>query len=130
MERVIHPNIQYLLEAFMGDLNVYLPKLETKLESELIELFRKLNITSSVKSDKYSLPHNGEVIVKLNYESYIAGVTERTRIFRPIVKEMLELDTYKIRFYVHIDGYGSDDTKTPFNMLRSGLTYTFKYFIH
>ncbi len=129
MKRKIDKRLQGLLETFMGDLNVYLPKLETKLESELIELFQKFGIQAIVKTDKYSLPYQDEVLVKLNYESYIAGIYERSRIYRPIVKKILETGTIKIRFYIHIETFG-DDSNDILSCMRRGFKYSFRYYIH
>lgn len=129
MEREISKILQETLNTFMGDLNVYLPKLETKLENEFIELFKKFGIQAIVKTNKYSLPHQDEVIVKLRYESYIAGMYERSRIYRPIVKKVLETGTIKIRFYIHIETFG-DESKTIFSFLNRGFKYSFRYYIH
>ncbi len=129
MEREINKMLQETLNTFMGDLNVYLPKLETKIETELIELFQKFGIQAIVKTDKYSLPYQDEVIVKLRYESYIAGMYERSRIYRPIVKKVLETSTIKIRFYIHIETFG-DESKTIMSFLNRGFKYSFRYYIH
>ena len=129
MEREINKELQKTLYIFMGDLNVYLPKLETKIESELIELFRKFGISASVKCDKYSLPYHDEVIIKKRYESYIPGMYERSMIFRPIVKKILETSTIKVRFYIQIETFG-DESKTIFSFSNRGFKYSFRYYIH
>ena len=129
MEREINKMLQETLNTFMGDLNVYLPKLETKIETELIELFQKFGIQAIVKTDKYSLPQQDEVIVKLRDESYIAGMYERSSIYRPIVKKVLETSTIKIRFYIHIETFG-DESKTIMSFLNRGFKYSFRYYIH
>ncbi len=133
MKREISEDLQRYLNVFCGDLDVYFGTLESKWEAELIELFSKLNITASVKTDKYSLPHQGEVIVTLMKESYINGMFERHRIFRPIIQEMLNKDAFKIRFYFHIETYSSPTKpRTMFEALSwgGGIKYSFRYFIH
>jgi hypothetical protein len=95
---------------------------ERKCEKSLIETLGKLNIDGSVKTDPYSLPHTDEVIVTLKGESYLNGPYEFHRVARQIVKELLEKNVYKIRFYMFI------------NVLPMGLMgkveYRFRYYIH
>ena len=63
-------------------------------------MFEKLNIQASVKSDRYSLPYHKE-IEHTNYgESYLNGAYEPERFFRKVVKQLLDENVYKIRFYV------------------------------
>lgn len=125
MEREIDARMQTRLSGFCGNLNDYFEKLETELENELTEFLYSIQISSSVKTDKYSLPFQDEVVIQLYSESYINGMFERDRIFRPIVKKLLELNAYKIRFYLHIETFG-DGMK----LFGHGIKYTFRYYIH
>ncbi len=129
MERNIDKGLQELLENFKGDLSVYFPKLEANLEKGLIEFLDKVGIQASVKSDKYSLPYQEEVIIKIKYQSYINDMTKLSIIFRPILKELLTKNVYKIRFYFHIETFANED-KSFFGALNKGFKYSFRYYIH
>lgn len=129
MKREINENIQRDLSPFISDIDNFFYRFETQLETELIKLFNSVGISALVKTDKYSLPHQGEVVVKLKRESYIPGMYEKNRIFRPIIKEMLDEDAYKIRFYIHAETYGGDE-EGLFGMYKSGFKYSFRYYIH
>ena len=95
---------------------------ERKCEKSLMETLSKLGIDGTVKTDPYSLPHTDEVVVTLKGESYLNGPYEFHRVARQIVKELLEKNVYKIRFYMFI------------NVLPMGLMgkveYRFRYYIH
>jgi hypothetical protein len=85
---------------------VYIEKIEAferKCEESLIETLGKVNINGFVKTDRYSLPYNNEIIVELRGESYLNGAYEFYRVTRKIVKELLEKDLYKVRFYIYVD---------------------------
>ena len=127
MERFITKAAQDFLSPFNGDLKVYLPKLEEQMENLLIEYFKKVQITATKKTDKYSLPYQHEIIKKLMIESYVPACFEFDRILRPIVKELLAKDVYKIRFYLHIETYEREiKSFQPWG----GIKYSFRYFIH
>ena len=73
---------------------------EIRNEVTMLKLSEKLNIQASVKSDRYSLPYHKE-IEHTNYgESYLNGAYEPERFFRKVVKQLLDENVYKIRFYV------------------------------
>lgn len=80
-----------------------LEKFEIKCEKSFKETLGRLGIQSTVKTDRYSLPHKGEVVKSLYGESYINGPYEFYRVARDFVKELLEKNVYKIRFYILID---------------------------
>ena len=105
----------------------YLENIENDIEIELIDFLRKIQIVASKKIDKYSLPYREEIIIKLPVESYLNGCFERDRIFRPILKELLAKDVFKIRFYLHVETYCNSTKLANFD---AGIKYSFRYFIH
>ncbi len=64
MERVIHENVQRGLQFAIPDINSFFDRLEKQWEEELIKTFADVGIRASVKEDKHSLPHQGEVVIK------------------------------------------------------------------
>lgn len=128
-KRFISETLQKHLNYFMGDLEVFLPNLESKLEKEIIDFVSQVGIQATVKTDKYSLPYTNEITFKLNYESYINGMYERERIYRPIMKELLDKDVYKIRFYIFIDTF-DEEYKGLLKLAGCGFKYHFRYYIH
>lgn len=133
MKREIHAKLYEQIEPFFPDLDNFFEKIEKQLEDHLIKLFEEIDITASVKTDKYSLPHQGEVVVKLHRESYIPAMYEFTRICRPIVKKMLEENAYKIRFYIHAETYDNNVAVGPLKVtgiFGVGFKYSFRYYLH
>jgi len=90
-------------EEFQSKYVEAMENFERNCEKSLIETFAKLDIKASVKTDPYSLPFNNEVVVELKGESYMNGPYEFYRVAREIVKEVLNKDIYKIRFYLFIN---------------------------
>jgi len=104
-----------------------LEKFEKKCEKSLIETLSRIGIDARVKTDRYSLPHQKEVVKILQGESYVNGPYEFHRVARDIVKELLIQDVSKIRFYILIniktDGKG-------FAGMFGQIEYKFRYYIH
>ena len=73
---------------------------EVLIEKKLIDLFKQMVINASVKSERYSLPFNNQLKCTGYGESYLNGAFETDRFFRKIIKELLDKDLYKVRFYV------------------------------
>ena len=73
---------------------------EVLIEKKLIDLFKQMGINASVKSERYSLPFNNQLKCTGYGESYLNGAFETDRFFRKIIKELLDKDLYKFRFYV------------------------------
>ena len=73
---------------------------EVLIEKKLIDLFKQMGINASVKSERYSLPFNNQLKCTGYGESYLNGAFETDRFFRKIIKELLDKDLYKVRFYV------------------------------
>ena len=99
-----------ILFPIMGNKNITeegyidaIQKFERKCEKSLIETLSKVNINAIVKTDPYSLPFTDEVTVVLGGESYLNGSYEFFRVARKFVKELLDKDLYKIRFYIFVN---------------------------
>lgn len=97
-------------------------KFERKCEKSTIKTLAKLGINGLVKTDPYSLPFNNEVIAELPGESYLGGAWEFYRALRPFVKELLDKDLTKIRFYIYVE---VQDRKQFFMM--GSVKYHFRY---
>lgn len=55
----------------LEDYMKFITEFEIRCENSLIDLFNKLNIQSSVKTDRYSLPYKEEIISIINGASYL-----------------------------------------------------------
>lgn len=131
MEREIHENVRKGTEMFIPDLNDFFDRLEKEWEEDLIKLFEEFSIRGIVKTDKYSLPHQGEVVVKMQRESFVNGMYEFSKFIRPVIKKMLEENVYKVRFYIHADTFDDKVNSRLFNgYIGTGFKYTFRYYIH
>lgn len=76
---------------------------ERRTEKYLIELLSKIDIKAMVKTDPYSLPYKEEIKVVLKGESYMNGPYEIKRVFKKIVKELLNKEIHSLRFYFWIN---------------------------
>lgn len=109
---------------------IYIKKIEefeVKCEKSLVETLSRLSINATVKRDRYSLPFKHEIYHVLYGESYLNGPYEFHRVAREFVKELLQKNLYKIRFYILIDV-----EKTGEGFLRSmgKITYRLRYYPH
>jgi hypothetical protein len=131
MDRVIPNNLEKsILGPLLGHENRTEAKyrkeieaFEKKCEESLINTLGRLDVHATVKSDRYSLPYQKEVIVQLGGESYMNGPYEFYRVARKFVKELLNENVYKIRFYILVD------VDTEFGMMGK-VVYKFRYYIH
>jgi hypothetical protein len=130
MEREIHENVVKRVQFVIPNLENFFERLEKKWETDIIDLFKQVEITAIVKSDKYSLPYQGEVVVKCHCESYINAMYNRSTVFRPILKEMLEKNATKVRFYIHIETYDDKRGGLFGALIGSGFKYSFRYYLH
>ena len=113
------------------DLDDYLKfatEFEIKCENSLIILFDSLNIQSSVKTDRYSLPHKEEIISTIEGASYLNHAFTLSNITRDIVKELLDKEVYKLRFYLTIDAIIENDTED--RTFFGKVVYKFRYTKH
>jgi len=98
---------------------------ERKCEKSIIETFAALNINGIVKSEPYSLPYTDEIVTMLRGESYMNGPYEFFRVARPVIKELLAKNEYKIRFYFYIE------VETESGLFKHGsIKYHFRYYSH
>jgi hypothetical protein len=133
MERVIPNNLEKaILFPLMGpdsekqtqqNYTKKIEKFEKECEKSFIKTLSRLSIDATVKTDRYSLPYKEECVVTLNGESYMNGPYEFHRVARRFVKELLDKNVYKIRFYIWVDV----DTKAGF---MGNVTYRLRYYIH
>ena len=130
MEREIHEDVKKRVQFAIPDLDGFFNKLEKKWEEDLINMFSDLGIRAIVKADKYTLPYQDEIVIKCHCESYISAMYERSVVFRPIIKKMLEQNTFKIRFYIHAETYDDKRTGMFGSILGSGFKYSFRYYLH
>lgn len=101
---------------------------EIQCENSLIKLFNSLNIHSSVKSDRYSLPYKDEIVINIEGASYLNYAFTLKNITREIVKELIDKEIYKIRFYLTVDAIIENDTEDRFFFGR--VVYKFRYVKH
>lgn len=105
------------------DYETALTKVETQIEKKLIDVLHTVNIHSSVKTDKYSLPVHGEITIVNRGSSYLNDAYDITEFTRKVVKKLLSDDVRKVRFYVVVE---ISDGNFGFGFLH----YTFKYYVH
>jgi len=96
--------------------------LEKKIEKDMIEVLFKMGIHATVKTDRYSLPYQFQVRTTQNGESYLNGAFESVKLYRAVLRNLLEMDVYKIRFYIFAE------VEDSFPMGR--VNYYFNYYIH
>ena len=101
---------------------------EVKCENSLIDLFNSLNIQSSVKTDRYSLPYKEEIISTIEGASNLDYAFTLSNITRDIVKELLDKNIYKLRFYLTVDAMIENDTEDRHFFGR--VVYKFRYVKH
>ena len=96
--------------------------LEKKIEKDMIGVLSKMEINASVKSDRYSLPHQFQIKTTQQGESYLNGAFESYKLYRAVLKEIVNQDLYKIRFYIFAE------VEDSFPMGK--VNYYFNYYIH
>ena len=110
-----------------GDANAVLDKFEEELQQEMIRTLHNVGIQASVKTDKFSLPYTREKIVVVPFVSFLNAVFNYSKVFRPIVRELMDLNTRRIRFYFWTDLFEHGEGK---RMRETGLKYYFRYYDH
>lgn len=103
-------------------------KFEMKCEVKLTGLFRQIGIRSSVKRDRYSLPYKYEIIAELERGSNIDDVYNLNNIARVFVKDLLDKNVGKIRFYLLVDVITEDESMSK--KYNGKVVYKFRYMIH
>ena len=99
---------------------------EKGCEESIIKTLSKLDVNATVKTDRYSLPFKEEIVVTLNGESYLNGPYEFFRVARKVVKEILNRNIYKMRFYIYINLLPGEGVFGGFGKVE----YRFRYYPH
>ena len=81
-----------------------------------------MGINASVKTDRYSLPFQGQIKTTQNGESYLNGAFESIQLYRKVLHKMVELNIYKVRFYIF-----AEVEDAPY---MGKVNYYFNYYIH
>ncbi len=102
-------------------------ELETTKEKDLIDILFKLGIYSSVKTDKKSLPYQHTVTIHKRFNSFINDVFYTEKLYRKLIKHLLEEDPSKIRFFIETEPWFGTYENTSYI---TGITYHIKYYIH
>jgi len=121
-------NIEFSLQIR----NKTLEDLEIECEEFFLDLFDKLNIQSSVKFNRKSLPYNNEIIIKLRGESDMNRPFDYRRLSQKIIKELFDKDVRKLRFYFDITFANEPVSKRLIeNIVNSfgAIEYKFRYYI-
>ncbi len=103
-------------------------KFEIECEAKLKDLFRMIGIQSSVKRDRYSLPYKHEVVGEIEGTSYINYAYNIDNIARVFVKDLLDKNVSKIRFYLFVEVITEDETMSK--RYFGKVVYKFRYIIH
>ena len=112
----------------LDDYMKFITEFEIKCEHSLISLFDSLNIQSSIKTDRYSLPYKEEIISTIEGASNLDYAFTLSNITREIVKELLDKNVYKLRFYLTVDAIIENDTEERHYFGR--VVYKFRYVKH
>lgn len=103
-------------------------KFEIECEGKLKDLFKRIGIQSSVKRDRYSLPYKHEVIGEIEGTSFINYAFNLDNISRVFVKDLLDRNVTKIRFYLTVDVITEDETMSK--RYFGKVVYKFRYMVH
>ncbi len=112
----------------LDDYMKFITEFEMKCEHSLNTLFDSLNIQSSVKTDRYSLPYKEEIISTIEGASNLDYAFTLSNITRDIVKELLDKNIYKLRFYLTVDAIIENDTED--RHFFGKVVYKFRYVKH
>jgi hypothetical protein len=103
------------------------PYIEKQKEEELIQLLWKINIQSSIKTNKKSLPFQYTV----TQSEDVGNLTQTTQLYRKFIYHLLKENTYKIRFFIETElNYGSLFGPPTSLSYITGIIYHIKYYIH
>jgi hypothetical protein len=109
----------------LGDYLKFVTEFEIKCENSLITLLDSVNIQSSVKTDRYSLPYKEEIVIILEGASNLDYAFTLSNITRDIIKELFDKNIYKLRFYLTVDAIIENDTEDRHFFGR--VVYKFRY---
>lgn len=104
-----------------------LEKFERDCEKSLIQTLSKVGTLAMVKTDPYSLPYTDEVCSTLYGESYLNGPYEFYRPARAFMREVIDKNLWKVRFYIKIDIL-TEKEEGEFSMFMGKIIYKFRYY--
>ena len=96
--------------------------LEKKIEKDMIGVLSKMGINATVKTDRYSLPFQDQIKTTQYGESYLNGAFESIQLYRTVLHKMVELNVYKVRFFIFAE------VEDSFPM--GNVNYYFNYYVH
>jgi hypothetical protein len=123
--------IPEIINGWGNDIKSYIKaitKFEIECEKSLIDLFKQIEIQASVKRDRYSLPYKNEVIGEIEGSVYVNHAFNLDNIARVFVKELLEKNVTKIRFYLTVDVITEDEAVGK--RYNGKVVYKFRYMVH
>ena len=103
-------------------------KFEIECERKLKDLFKKVGIQASIKRDRFSLLYTHEVIGEIEGQSFINYAFNLDNIARVFVKDLLNKNIHKIRFYLFVDVITEDDTMCK--RYNGKVVYKLRYTVH
>lgn len=103
-------------------------KFEIECERKLKDLFKKIGIQASIKRDRFSLPYTHEVIGEIEGTSFINYAFNLDNIARVFVKDLLDKNIHKIRFYLFVDVITEDETMSK--RYNGKVVYKLRYTVH
>jgi len=103
-------------------------KFEVDCEKKLKNLFKQIDIQTSVKRDRFSLPFTHEVVGEIEGTSFINYAFNLDNIARVFVKDLLDKNIYKIRFYLTVDVITEDEKMSK--QYLGKVVYKFRYMVH
>lgn len=115
----------FLLNNMIKDntLEGELEKLEMTVEGHLLNIFEIIGTRATMKTDRKSLPFKNEIVVKQGGTSFLNDVFEYDSFIRKVLKELLDKNIYKFRFYVNIQV-----SMPKMKLLSNQFTYSFRYY--
>lgn len=120
-------NNGWLLMLTDGKPEEALDKFEEYAQKQTEITLRNIGIKNTVKRDKFSLPFTNELTVELRMDSCLNVVYQYQWPLRKFVKELLSQNEDRIRFYLWVDFFETEDCEPG---ITGGLRYHFRYCVH
>ena len=124
---IVMPLIGYKGEETKENYVKRIEKFERRVEKALIDLLKLIDIDASTKTVPSSLPYKEELVYTLMGESWMNGPYEFKRVFKMLLKDLLDKKLYKFRFYFQINiitDFPNDDIWGSFGKIE----YRFRYY--
>jgi len=112
---------------FKKDWNTLQKEIEEQKEKDIIHLLKDLDIHSSIKIDKKSLPYQYVISHTRRFSSFVNETFYIGELYRKLVKHLLEEDVYKIRFFLETELFYNEWKNSSYII---GIKYHIKYYIH